>query len=367
MNKMRRIFGITILSIVSFNLCISQSDDCPREVYFLTEQSPQCDGGIDNLNEIFDDLIEINNTIEKIKEIKIQINCKGEISIIELIPMIDEEIIESIEYKLNNIKWRPAHQRNLPVNFETVLKVQKINNKITILNENIAILPTITISGRIIDKNTLKPITSAYISINGENQITTSNENGKFELYVGDDYKEKIVHVAHVGYVEFDFKIPDLKELIVPLQKTFLDFNEFDAVTYFPKKLPYKNKCNYEDYRFAESSSAWKWITIKYANFTGGYECFYNFVIDHFDYPKNAYKNGYKGVAQVEFTIDSIGRPINLVITGDTLYDISTNIQMIINKMPVWQPAIQKNEYVFQDIKFLLKFGENKYWIKKHK
>lgn len=38
----------------------------------------------------------------------------------------------------------------------------------------------------------------------------------------------------------------------------------------------------------------------------------------------------------------------------------------ILNKMPVWEPALQKNKPVLQEIRFKLIFGKNKYWTKKY-
>jgi hypothetical protein len=88
---------------------------------------------------------------------------------------------------------------------------------------------SITISGRIIDKETEEPLTFASISIKGKYISTVSNLLGEFDFHIPREYSNSTLTINMLGYVDISVKVRELLQkdsLIFPLVKAVQLLNE---------------------------------------------------------------------------------------------------------------------------------------------
>ena len=356
---MRRLITTILICFVSIYFGLTQSIEYPKKYYTLTGQNPKCEGGVEKLNEIFSEILIKNNELLKLERIQLTIDSNSIIEIVATTPKLTVETEDLIRDKLNAIRWLPAYQQNLPVNFYANFYFKLVKNNLILINNLIEPLPPIMISGTTIDSETKLPIPDVIIDLIDKNQRLHSNRDGKFQLFVDDNFTNNMVRVSHACYVEYDFQMPDSKNIIVPLNKTFLNFKEFNAKEYSPTRLPNKIECSYKDWHTNDY-----YATISYASIPGGRNCLENFIIANFKYPEMAFTSNYEGKAEIDLIINSNGKAENITLNGDINFGIEEELRSLLLKMPKWQPALQKNLPINQKIKFMLIFGNNKYWKK---
>jgi hypothetical protein len=71
---------------------------------------------------------------------------------------------------------------------------------------------TIHISGTVQDKDTGKPISRASVTLKGHTISTIANDEGTFEFYVPDMYKNDTVRVSALGYESFEVSLRDIDD-----------------------------------------------------------------------------------------------------------------------------------------------------------
>ncbi|MBL3656885.1 carboxypeptidase-like regulatory domain-containing protein [Fulvivirga sediminis] len=71
---------------------------------------------------------------------------------------------------------------------------------------------TITISGKIVDKETNDPLIFASVGIKGESISTVSNALGEFDFHIPADYKNKILVIRMLGYENVETNIRSLPQ-----------------------------------------------------------------------------------------------------------------------------------------------------------
>jgi len=108
---------------------------------------------------------------------------------------------------------------------------------------------TQTLTGKIVDNNTKKPIHNAQILVSGQNIGTVSNENGIFNLHI--ENLDDSVIITHIGYKTKIIGLKQLKkENIIYLQFQAIDLPSYNTAKLTPVnvvRLAYNSICqNYD-------------------------------------------------------------------------------------------------------------------------
>lgn len=71
----------------------------------------------------------------------------------------------------------------------------------------------------------------------------------------------------------------------------------------------------------------------------GGYPALYDYLARHLQYPEAARQAEVSGTVLMEFTIDTLGQPINLRVVQGIRDDLDQEATRLIRQMPHWTPA----------------------------
>lgn len=94
------------------------------------------------------------------------------------------------------------------------------------------------------------------------------------------------------------------------------------------------------------------------AQFPGGMEPMKQFIIDNIAYPEQAIEKDVEGKVMVEFTVEKNGRISNITpLTGHKL--LKREAFKIVQKMPPWIPALEKNKPVRTKCRLPINFQLN--------
>ena len=198
-----------------------------------------------------------------------------------------------------------------------------------------------TITGRLLDTETQKPVKNATIILLGTTDGTVSNHLGFFQIRV-DPSKHKTLVVSHIGFKTADVTIPEADNFRFFLKKAFIPLPPLDLNLY-PKDStglhPLQEQVAPVGLDVVESS----------ATFPGGLDAFYTFMGNALvkEVPTLPPPN-----FTITFTIDEKGKASNVAVSDSTYLVTVANI---FQNMPAWAPATQHQSNVAQH--FMLPIG----------
>ncbi|HEX8059637.1 MAG TPA: carboxypeptidase-like regulatory domain-containing protein, partial [Cyclobacteriaceae bacterium] len=183
------------------------------------------------------------------------------------------------------------------------------------------------ILGRIVDKETNKPVKNANVAIAGTTKTTATNFIGYFELIVGP--ADKTLNITHVGYATTSLDIPASEKFQLAIASRYISLNPIYLDEY-PKNLatvPVAGPKNLND------------IDEYIASPSEGFDRFYVSLGNAID------RTTVSSSTNVEFTIDIAGKAIDIKAVDSTQQLYPTIIHAL-NDMPAWNPAYQKGTKV---------------------
>ena len=175
------------------------------------------------------------------------------------------------------------------------------------------------VTGRVVDKETGKPVKDASIELVGTEIETRTNVLGFFQVQVD---SSSILIIRSNEHPDMRTEIPtDVSSFTIQLTKPTLPKKDSIYVVY---EEP--------------------------ASFPGGMAKFYSYLNGNMKFPKDAKRNGITGRVTVEFVIDANGEiPPEEVRVKEGLYP-SCDLEAIrlIRESPKWNPGMQKDRSVKQ-------------------
>lgn len=177
-----------------------------------------------------------------------------------------------------------------------------------------------TVTGRLVDKETGKPIKDASITQIGTDVKTNSNALGFFQLQVDSTV---IIEIVSSDYPTMQVKLPEVNSFKIELTKP--------AVT---DKLVEEVFTVYEEP----------------ASFPGGMQSFYNYINKNIKFPKEVKNGTINGKVLVDFVIDSTGQipPDEVKIKQGLCKPCDEEAIRLIKGSPKWNPGVQRDKPVRQ-------------------
>ena len=204
------------------------------------------------------------------------------------------------------------------------------------------------ITGRIVDKNTQKPIENADILVKGTTSGTVSNSMGYFQLKLNPNYNTLVV--SHLSYLMISTQVPEsdnfkieLEEIYIVLPKVVLSFQPPELSPFQPDTLEIDSKSSRE----VEQS----------AGYYGGMEYLNYYLTTNYKYPEGL-DSLIVGETYVSFEIDITGAVDSVRIHNDSL-NVKMHDQIIelFSTMPNWRPAYQHNIPIRQKFIVPVRYG----------
>ena len=177
-----------------------------------------------------------------------------------------------------------------------------------------------TVTGRLVDKETGKPVKDASITQIGTDIKTTSNVLGFFQFQVDSTV---IVEIASSDYPTMQVKLPEVNSFKIELTKPPVTVKPVDEVFTV-----------YEDP----------------ASFPGGMQSFYNYINKNIKFPKEVKNGTINGKVLVDFVIDSTGQipPDEVKIKQGLCKPCDEEAIRLIKGSPKWNPGVQRDKPVRQ-------------------
>lgn len=94
--------------------------------------------------------------------------------------------------------------------------------------------------------------------------------------------------------------------------------------------------------------------------FPGGMENFYRLIEKNIKYPKEDYKQKIGGVVKADFTIDTLGKIINIKVTQSVSRNIDKEAVRVIGLLNGWKPGVQNGRKVRVKYNIPITFNPNK-------
>ncbi len=177
-----------------------------------------------------------------------------------------------------------------------------------------------TITGRLVDKETGKPVKDASVSLIGTDIKTTSNALGYFQLQVDSIGN---IEIVSSDYPSMQVKLPEVNSFKIELTKQSITNKPVDEV-------------------FA--------VYEKPASFPGGMQIFYNYINKNIKFPKEVKNGSISGKVLVDFAIDSTGQipPDEVKIKQGLCKPCDEEAVRLIKGSPKWNPGVQRDKPVRQ-------------------
>ncbi|HEY5745649.1 MAG TPA: leucine-rich repeat domain-containing protein [Chryseolinea sp.] len=212
---------------------------------------------------------------------------------------------------------------------------------VVLLLSNVTFSQERTVTGRLLDVETQKPVKGATIILLGTIDGTISNHLGYFQIKI-DRSKHKTLVVSHIGFKTADVTIPEADNFRFFLKKAFTPLHPLDLHLY-PKDStglrPLQEQSAPAELGIAESN----------ATFPGGPDAFSTFM-------GNALVKEIPTLPPpdftITFTIDEYGKASNTAVSDSTHLVL---VRRIFQNMPAWAPATQQGSNVAQH--FMLPIG----------
>lgn len=177
-----------------------------------------------------------------------------------------------------------------------------------------------TVTGRIVDKETGKPIKDVQVIQLGTNFTTTSNALGFFQLQVD---SIATIEIESSDYQPVQIEIPNVNTFKVELEKALPDSTSTEEI--FP-------------------------VIEEMASFPGGMPIFYAYVSKNMKTPKEVRNGKISGRVMVQFVIDKNGQipPDSIKVTKGLCTACDEEAIRLIKGSPNWNPGTQKGKPVRQ-------------------
>jgi TonB family protein len=212
------------------------------------------------------------------------------------------------------------------------------------------------IVGRAIDSETKLPIKNITISTEDNKGNTFTNHLGFFELAIDESVKK--LNVDHVSYGSSEIVIPEQSKFIFALTKRDLEIPLVDLRSFG----------EYSRLEIVDDSTIIQKEENRSVYFEGGFAGLYNYLGDNIKikdsvedkficlFPDTVFS------ADVHFTVTKLGKAVNALITGDTLFGMSNIIVNAITKAK-WEPAFQRGEACDQNVWVKIYFGNHAFVV----
>lgn len=198
---------------------------------------------------------------------------------------------------------------------------------------------TIRVRGLIADEID-GPVEDATIIIAGTTRGTTTDRNGRFELY-NVPVNSRLV-ITHVAYETQEFKLTDNnQELGLIIKKTV---NQITGPVVVGKPVVAKNANSSTSPASSENSDMR--VVERLPEFPGGREALMQYLLQNLQYPETARKTNVEAIALVSFTVDKNGDIRNAKSLKEIGYGIDKEALRVVNEMPKWNPAVQNGKTV---------------------
>ncbi len=194
------------------------------------------------------------------------------------------------------------------------------------------------ILGRVLSRETNKPIGNANIIILGTPSGTMSNAAGFFELSF-DFSKYKVLLVSHIGLKTVEVPVPVEDKFMFFLDKDQVFLNEV-----FLERYPSSHSTIEDHIEESPSANADYFVVESGATFRGGMDNFYDYIGNVL---VKRLSNKPTNQIQVLFSINADGKAFNVSVS-DTSSVRLNEIISVFDEMPAWTPATQRQERVAQ-------------------
>lgn len=191
--------------------------------------------------------------------------------------------------------------------------------------------------GRVLDRETKKPIGNANIIIFGTPNGAVSNAGGFFEVQVSSPHHKTLI-VSHVGFKTSEVPIPAENRFMFYLERERVLLNEVVLEDY-PKPVPELSITPKEaggDFAVVESN----------ASYPGGMGRFYDLLGNELS--KNLTLRPAEPI-HIDFTIDPEGKATQISVSDSTLN--SSEILSAFANMPAWIAGEQRHTKVSQQFR----------------
>ncbi len=177
-----------------------------------------------------------------------------------------------------------------------------------------------TVTGRLVDKETGKPVKGASIVQIGTDIKTTSNALGFFQLQVDSSAN---IEIVSSDYPPMQVRLPEVNSFKIELTKPSVTEKPVEEV-------------------FAAYETP--------ASFPGGLQKFYSYVNKNLKAPKEVRNGTISGKVLVEFVIDSLGKipPSDIKVKQGLSTSCDEEAVRLIKGSPRWNPGLQKDKPVRQ-------------------
>jgi hypothetical protein len=183
--------------------------------------------------------------------------------------------------------------------------------------------------GRVVEKETQKPVKNASITISGTTSMTSSNHLGYFELTI-DISKHSAIIISCIGYKTMEVNIPEGDKFKLVLEKEYVMLNQLNLIG-FPKTL--STTSTSPDQADVSSPSP---AAETSAVFPGGFDQFQTSLGNALVAQLPASQSPF----EIIFTINENGQPVDVSVS-----DSSTSVKEIVTtallSLPHWTPATQ--------------------------
>ena len=89
--------------------------------------------------------------------------------------------------------------------------------------QNTALAQRITISGKIVDKETKEPLVFASLGIKGKPIGTITNLQGEFDFHIPAEFRNEMLSIAMLGYKNYEapaWTLLDINPLVIEVEKS---------------------------------------------------------------------------------------------------------------------------------------------------
>ena len=208
-----------------------------------------------------------------------------------------------------------------------------------------------TITGRVLDIETKKPISNVNLVIKGTTNGGVTNHLGFFQLELQN--ADTVLVCSHVAYEIADVSIPKQDKFLFHLTPSTTVLTTLD-ISGFTDDMKYEIK--------EEPPSDPSSILELPARFKGGEEAIFNYLGENLKLPDSGYVNVH-GVVKITFTVDKSGRTGKIATEGDTLNGVGTQLSRLIATMPEWIPAAQRGAPVDQRFQVSVKYSNEVFLV----
>jgi hypothetical protein len=177
-----------------------------------------------------------------------------------------------------------------------------------------------TVTGRLVDKETGKPVKDASVTQIGTEIKTTSNALGFFQLQVDSIAS---IEIEAAGYQLLQFELPNVNSFKVELQKISSNSKPTEEIFY---------------------------VIEEPASFPGGLAKFYSYISKNMKVPQEVKSGKVSGKVMVEFVIDTSGQipPDDIKIRQGLCPACDAEAIRLIKESPKWNPGLQRGKPVRQ-------------------